>query len=48
MIIRNDGESEISEDDLKKFEEDIQELTNKYIEEMDNAFEKKSKEIMDF
>jgi len=40
--------SEMTEDDLKKFEDDIQELTNRYIEEMDNAFEKKSKEIMDF
>ncbi|PNE23321.1 ribosome recycling factor [Mesotoga sp. Brook.08.YT.4.2.5.1] len=40
--------SEMTEDDLKKFEEDIQELTNKYIEEMDKAFEKKSKEIMEF
>jgi ribosome recycling factor len=40
--------SEMTEDDLKKFEEEIQELTNRYIEEMDKAFEKKSKEIMDF
>jgi len=40
--------SEMTEDDLKKFEEDIQELTNKYVLEMDKAFEKKSKEIMEF
>ena len=38
----------MTEDDLKKFEEDIQELTNKYVLEMDKAFEKKSKEIMEF
>ncbi len=40
--------SDMTEDDLKKFEEDIQNLTNEYVQEMDKAFERKSKEIMDF
>jgi ribosome recycling factor len=39
---------EISEDDEKKYEKEIQNLTDKYIQELDNLFEKKKKEIMEF
>ncbi len=39
-------ESLITEDDLKKAEEDIQKLTDKKIAEIDAKFEKKEQEIM--
>ena len=38
--------SEISEDELKGAEDNIQKLTDKYVEEIDNILEKKEKEIM--
>ena len=38
--------SEISEDELKTSEEQIQKLTDKYVEEVDKVLEKKEKEIM--
>lgn len=53
--IRRDGideakemekESLITEDELKKAEEQIQKLTDKKIDEIDNMLEKKEKEIM--
>jgi len=37
---------EITEDDLKRLEKDIQTLTDKYIAELDKKVEAKSKEIM--
>ncbi len=39
---------EITEDDLARFQEDIQELTDKYVSEMDELFSRKEKEIMEF
>lgn len=39
--------SEISEDDLKDYEKQTQELHDKYIKELDNMVEKKSKEILE-
>jgi ribosome recycling factor len=39
--------SEITEDDLKAAEKDIQELTDKYIEEVDKTVEAKNKEILE-
>ncbi|ACR80299.1 MULTISPECIES: ribosome recycling factor [Kosmotoga] len=39
---------EMTEDDLRRFEEELQKLTDKYVEEMDKLFEKKKKEIMEF
>jgi ribosome recycling factor len=39
---------EISEDDEKKIEKEIQNLTDKYIAELDKLFENKEKEIMEF
>ena len=39
-------ESIITEDDLKKAEEQIQKLTDKKIAEIDNILDKKEKEIM--
>ena len=38
--------AEITEDDLKVAEEQIQKLTDKYVEEIDKKMEKKEKEIM--
>lgn len=39
--------SEITEDDLKGIEKDIQNLTDKYIKEVDNISEAKEKEILE-
>ena len=36
----------ISEDERKKAEEDVQELTNKYVAEIDRHFQEKEKEIL--
>ena len=52
--IRRDGndslkklaKSEISEDEIKQLEEELQKLTDKYIKEIDALMETKSKEIM--
>ena len=52
--IRRDGndslkklaKSEISEDEVKQLEEELQKLTDKYIKEIDALMEAKSKEIM--
>ena len=38
--------SEITEDDLKKTEKDIQELTDKYVKKVDEAVSAKEKELM--
>jgi len=40
-------EGQITEDDLKATEKDIQELTDKYIEEIDKIVEAKSREILE-
>jgi len=39
--------SEITEDDLKDIEKDIQNLTDKYIKEIDSIIDKKEKEILE-
>lgn len=52
--IRRDGndslkklaKTEVSEDEVKQLEEELQKLTDKYIKEIDALMEKKSKEIM--
>ena len=38
--------SEISEDELKGAEDNIQKLTDKYVENIDQILEKKEKEVM--
>ena len=38
--------SEITEDELKQAENEIQKMTDKYIEEVDKLLEKKEKEVM--
>ena len=38
--------NEISEDDAKQLEAEIQKLTDKYVAEIDETMESKSKEIM--
>ena len=52
--IRRDGNdafkklkgTEVSEDEIKDMEEDLQKLTDKYIKEVDKSVEAKSKEVM--
>lgn len=52
--IRRDGndsfkklaKTEISEDEIKQLEEQLQKLTDKYVKDIDTAMESKSKEIM--
>ena len=39
--------SEITEDDLKGYEKDIQDLTDKYCKEIDKMAQTKEKEIME-
>ena len=39
--------SEMTEDELKSTEKDVQELTDKFIKEVDNVIAKKTKEIME-
>ncbi|MGI9291420.1 MAG: ribosome recycling factor [Gammaproteobacteria bacterium] len=41
-------EKEITEDDLRRGEQDIQQITDKYIADVDRVSEDKQKEIMDF
>lgn len=43
---KKNKDSEISDDELKNAEIDIQKLTDKYVAEIDKAMENKSKEIM--
>ena len=43
---KQEKKSEITEDELKNFEEEMQKLTDKYIAEIDKAVEAKTKEIM--
>jgi len=40
-------DKDISEDDLKKGQDKVQELTNKYVEQIDGLIEAKEKEIME-
>ncbi len=44
--MKNDGK--LPEDDAKRLEDEVQKLTDKYIEELDEIFERKEKEIMEF
>lgn len=52
--IRRDGNdafkklkgSDVSEDEIKDMEEDLQKLTDKFVKEVDKAVEVKSKEVM--
>ena len=52
--IRRDGNdafkklkgSDVSEDEIKDMEEDLQKVTDKYIKEVDKSVEAKSKEVM--
>ena len=40
------AKQDVSEDEIKELEDQIQKLTNKYIKEVDKAIENKSKEIL--
>ncbi len=41
-------EKEISEDEARKAEQDVQQITDKYVAEVDKVSEEKQKEIMEF
>ncbi len=45
-IKKNSKENDISEDEVKNLESDIQKLTDKYIAEIDKTVDNKTKEIM--
>jgi ribosome recycling factor len=45
-VAENEGKPGVSEDALKQSEEEIQSLTKKYEEQLDSAFDKKSKEVL--
>ena len=40
------GKSDVSEDEIKDLEEKVQQMTDKYIKDIDKAVEEKSKEIL--
>ncbi len=40
------GKTEISEDEIKQMEEQLQKLTDKFVKDIDALMEEKSKEIM--
>ena len=40
------GKTDVSEDEIKQLEEELQKTTDKYIKEVDVLMEKKTKEIM--
>jgi len=45
-VAENDGKPGVSEDAVKQSEEEIQSLTKKYEEQLDAAFDRKSKEVL--
>lgn len=45
-FLRKLSKSDVSEDEIKQLEEELQKLTDKYIKEIDALMETKSKEIM--
>ncbi|TET21346.1 MAG: ribosome recycling factor [Candidatus Stahlbacteria bacterium] len=44
---RKEKDSEISEDDMHRGQKQVQELTDRYVEELDELFAKKEKEILE-
>lgn len=44
--VKKNKEADLSEDDVKKLENDIQKMTDQYIGKIDSMMEEKSKEIM--
>jgi ribosome recycling factor len=47
FVKKKEKEKEISQDEMKKNQEDIQKLTDDFIAEIDNLIEQKEKEIME-
>jgi len=47
FVKKKEKEKEISQDDLKKNQEEIQKLTDDFIKEIDNLIAAKEKEIME-
>jgi ribosome recycling factor len=45
-VSENKGKAGVSEDAVKQSEDEVQNLTKKYEEQLDTAFDKKSKEVM--
>ena len=46
-VKEKEKKKEITEDEVRKFSEDVQKLTDKYISDVDDVMEKKEKEIME-
>ena len=46
MVKQKQKDSEITEDELKVAEDEIQKITDKYVGEIDNILENKEKEVM--
>lgn len=47
LLKKKEKEKEISEDDMHRGNKDVQDLTDKYIEKLDELFAKKEKEILE-
>ena len=47
MCIRDRKKGELTEDDQKKAEKDIQDLTDKHVKKIDEMCAKKEKELME-
>ncbi len=45
-MLKKLGKADVSEDEIKQMEEQLQKVTDKYIKEVDAAMDKKTKEIM--
>ncbi len=45
-MLKKLGKTEVSEDEIKVMEDQLQKLTDKYVKEIDNLMEAKTKEIM--
>ena len=46
MHLRSWKGSDVSEDEIKNLEDELQKMTDKYVKEIDSAVEVKSKEVM--
>lgn len=46
MPSRSRAKTEVSEDEIKGLEDDLQKLTDKYVKDIDALIDSKSKEIM--
>ncbi|MBQ6738043.1 MAG: ribosome recycling factor [Synergistaceae bacterium] len=47
VLKKQEKNSEITEDDLKKFTKDVQDITDKYIKKIDEVYKVKEKEVLE-